>query len=1335
MLAALPGGYVDDSGATITTVEQDPADIVILSAADTTLALLAATCPQAAEFPSVRLANLLHLRQHASIDLYLDRVLQHARLIVIDHLGGESYWPYGTEQLVALCRRRGIALAMFSGDMSEDPNLTALSTVAPAVCHQLWRYLREGGPGNARELYRFIGAQFFGLAADVLPPRPLPPFALFHPQRDLAVLEDWQAQWLADAPCVAVLFYRAHLQAGNTQVFAALCDSLLARGLNPLPIALLSLKDAQCLSALRQLCTAQRVALILNTTAFAAATMDDPGDHALVDDIPVLQVVLSGGNEASWRADAHGLQPRDMAMHVALPEVDGRIISRAISFKGLGQRCERTQSDVVEYQPEPGRIAFVSELAQRWCRLRGLANADKRLALVLANYPTREGRIGNGVGLDTPASLIGILRRLAAEGYRVEDVPADGDALMRQLQQGVTNDPEQWALRPARQSLALADYLAFFATLPEANRSAIVARWGAPEADPMLRQGRFMIAGLRLGNVFVGIQPARGYQLDALANYHDPDLVPPHYYLAFYLWLRRTWASDAIVHVGKHGNLEWLPGKSVALSEQCWPDLIFGPMPHLYPFIVNDPGEGSQAKRRAQAVIIDHLMPPLTRAESFGPTRDLERLIDEFYEALTLDPRRAALLRKQVLALIVEHHLHADLGLSAPASEAEEQLLLNRTDSYLCELKESQIRDGLHVFGLSPEGRLLRDTLLALARHGVGDGQGRNASLVRALAADLLPDSHFDPLDADWGQPWTGARPAALAAISTQPWRTLGDTRERLELLALQLLEPPVGASSARETPAAEALREQSSLLRAEDSPRTGRSEFIRDGAGVEAPDALIANEFAPTTCVGASLLAMEHPATPDVPDSASRASSLLQKVPQTAAVLQRVETDLRPRLLACGEQELYQLCRGLSGRFVPPGPSGAPSRGRPDVLPTGRNFFSVDTRMIPTPTAWALGEKSAALLIERFMQDHGDYPRSLGLSVWGTATMRTGGDDIAQAFALLGVRPKWAEGSWRVSDFEVLPARRLGRPRVDVTLRVSGFFRDAFANVMQMFDAAVQKVAELDEPDALNPIRARIRGEAAELQAQGLDPVSARRRAGYRIFGAKPGAYGAGLQGLIDSRDWQDDADLARAYLEWGGYAYGQQVYGEARRDSFATRLSQLEAVVQNQDNREHDLLDSDDYYQFQGGMSAAVRHLSGAQPAILFGDHSNPEAPRIRSLGEEVSRVMRARVTNPKWLDGVKRHGYKGAFEMAATVDYLFAYDATTGVVRDDQYASLTEAYLNDPATREFLQRHNPDALLEIGERLLEAIQRGLWQAPGDYREQIEQHLLAAEQHLEER
>ena len=356
-----------------------------------------------------------------------------------------------------------------------------------------------------------------------------------------------------------------------------------------------------------------------------------------------------------------------------------------------------------------------------------------------------------------------------------------------------------------------------------------------------------------------------------------------------------------------------------------------------------------------------------------------------------------------------------------------------------------------------------------------------------------------------------------------------------------------------------------------------------------------------------------------------------------------------------------------LEGRFVPPGPSGAPSRGRLDVLPTGRNFYSVDVRHLPTPTAWRIGVQSAERLLERHLQDEGEHLQRLGLSVWGTATMRTGGDDIAQALALLGVRPVWQPGSQRVERIEVLPLEQLGRPRVDVTLRVSGFFRDAFANLIRLFDQAVQAVAELDEPEDMNPLAARVWQETLSHQDQGLDPVEARRQAGWRIFGAKPGAYGAGIQNAVEERLWQTRADLAEVYLNWGGYAYGQGAEGLPARAQFAERLQQLQAVLHNQDNREHDILDSNDYYQFQGGMLAAVETLRGAKAASYFGDSSQPDNPRIRTLKEELGRVVRARAVNPKWIAGMKRHGYKGAFELAATIDYLFAFDATSELVDD--------------------------------------------------------------------
>ncbi|KND56408.1 CobN component of cobalt chelatase involved in B12 biosynthesis [Candidatus Paraburkholderia kirkii] len=1253
LLRTTPGGFVDDAQG-VMRIDQTSAPIVVLSSADTTLALLASVFPRLeAGFPEVRLANQSFLRQPASVDFYVDDVLRHAKVVIVDHLGGESYWPYGIERLVALAKQEKQMLAMFSGDLTEDPNLVARSTADAAFCRELSRYLREGGARNAEEFLRAIAHRAFGFGREPRPPSPLPAVALHHPGRDVAAIEDWQARWTEGAPVVAILFYRAHLQSGNTAVFDTLIDALEERGMNPLPIAISSLKESVSREVVERLCAEHRVSLVLNTTAFAAGVIGESEAFEVAGDAPVLQVILSGGNREDWQKDNHGLNSRDVAMHVALPEVDGRIITRAVSFKGLAYRCQHTQVDVVRYQADEERVRFVAELSCRWCRLRRTPNAQKRIALVLANYPASEGRIGNGVGLDTPASAIGILSMLAREGYRVGEIPEHGDALIAALTEGVTNDSVVRDLRPALQSLSLDAYLDAYRVLPADARAALEKTWGAPQDDPTVRRGRFMIAGYRCGEVFVGIQPSRSRERNDYASYHDAELVPPHSYLVFYFWLRARFQADALVHVGKHGNLEWLPGKSVALSSSCWPDAILGPMPHLYPFIVNDPGEGSQAKRRAQAVIIDHLMPPLTRAENYGPLQDLERQVDEYYEALMVDARRAKLLRKSILENIVGNRLHEELGLDAPRDVAGEDVLLTRADAYLCELKEAQIRDGLHVFGVSPQGVQRRDTLLALGRFPVGDGQGANASLITAIARDLQLGDAFDPLDADWAAPWNGPRPHALQATSDAPWRHYGDTRERLESLALQLL------------------------------------------------------------C-----------------DEASAPG------PHASFVLQRLRGDVLARLDACGPQELTQLKRGLEGRFVSPGPSGSPSRGRPDVLPTGRNFYSVDTRALPTQAAWSLGVKSANALVERHVQDHGDYPRAIGLSVWGTATMRTGGDDIAQVFALIGVRPKWAAGSHRVTDFEILPISIFNRPRIDVTLRVSGFFRDAFAGLMHLFDAAVQAVAGLgDESADVNPIRARILRERDELIARGVDAEEARRRAGWRVFSTKLGAYGAGLQSLIDASQWQTDADLSAAYQGTGGYAYSQSGDGVEARASFGARLSTLDVVLHNQDNREHDLLDSNDYHQFQGGMIAAVRYLSGVQPRAYNADHSNPAAPRMRTLNEEIARVVRSRVVNPKWIDGVKRHGYKGASELAATVDYLFGYDATARVVSDHQYALVADAYVNDADTREFIAEHNPHALQSICERLLEAMERGLWQNPAGYREQVERHLLDAEQRIEGR
>ena len=1237
-LLAVQPGRIDD-GSEAVDPGQTPGEIVVLSTADSELACLArARADLPADFPALRLANLLQLRHNLSVDLYVERIVGRARLVCVRLLGGRGYWPYGIDEIAACCRDRGIALALLPGCGNEDADFAAMSTLDGAARARLQAYGDHGGIPNARN-FLLYAADLIG-RADALPgwaePAPLLSAGLYWPGAERADLAMVTAQWQAGAPTAALLFYRALVQSGGTAAVDAMTAALQAEGVNPLPVFVQSLKDGFASDLLAELFAGHPPDVIVNCTSFAVA-VPGAGDAAPPGgaDCPVLQAVLAAGDRDGWAEGSTGLTARDMAMNVALPEVDGRILSRAIAFKAQERFDTATEWPIVAHLPEPDRVRFVAAQAGRWARLRRTPAAERRLAVVLANYPNRDGRLGNGVGLDTPASAVAVLQALREAGYAVEGIPADGDALMRDLSAGPTSE----AVRDGGAFLPLDDYLTFLDGLPAAVGQAVTARWGAPEADPTVavRDGAagFVLPVLAFGRTLVGIQPARGRDVDALASYHDLALVPPHAYLAFYAWLRTAFDAHAVIHLGKHGTLEWLPGKALALSAACYPEAALGPLPHLYPFIVNDPGEGSQAKRRSAAVIVDHLTPPLTRAESYGPLKDLEALVDEYYDAAQGDPRRVEVLRGEILALMARIGLDRDLEAAArPVATAGDggdpaERQLQQLDAYLCELKELQIRDGLHVFGRAPEGRQCRDLLVALARLPRGHGRDGQASLLRALATDLGLES-WDPLEADPAAPWTGPFPPALAAMADGPWRIAGDTVERLELLAAALVE------------------------------------------GARAPE------------------------------SGWRAA---------AAVLAAIEAELRPAVAGCGAAELAGLLRGLDGRFVAPGPSGAPTRGRPEVLPTGRNFYSVDTRSVPTPAAWSLGWASAQLLVEDYLQRHGDWPRRMALTGWGTANMRTGGDDIAQALALMGVRPTWDAAARRVTGFEVLPLSALGRPRIDVTFRVSGFFRDAFPAQIDLLDSAARAVIALDEPAEENPLAAAAADEARALRAAGMDGEKARLQSGWRVFGSAPGSYGAGLQGMIDSGQWRERGDLAAAYLAGGGYAYGAGREGEAAGERFAARLAGAEAVVQNQDNREHDLLDSGEYYEFEGGMAAAVAHLRGAAPEVYHNDHAQPGRPRIRRLEDELARILRGRAANPKWIAGAMRHGYKGAFEMAASVDYLYAFAATTGLVKDHQFDLLFDAYLDDPAVRDFLARSNPAALREMAARFEEAVARGLW------------------------
>ena len=1091
--------------------------ILVLTNADTEiLALRSVVEGLPAGFPPVRAARPVEVPDLDGVTMVLVRLL-----------GGRRAWEEQFDELRRRCIAAGVPLLAFGGESAPDAELTALSTAAPAAVARAFEYLAHGGLANTEQLLRFVAGY------PHRPPVEVPAFGVLGtPAQDRS------------KPTIGVVFYRAHVLAGNTGFVEDLCAAIEAKGANALPVWCYSLRaDAGVFDLLRNVDV-----LVTTVLAMGVSDGDDWDASALAAlDVPVLQAVAATQPAAAWEQSTAGLTPIDVAMSVAIPEFDGRIIGVPFSFKEVVDDGDELGAPVTAYRTVPDRVERIAGLAARLAALRHVPNGDKRLAVVLSAYPTKKSRIGNAVGLDTPASVVDLLHVLRASGYRVDRIPDDGDALMAELADG--GECGRW---PAERYVAPA---------------GVTEAWGPSEAE-------FAFAGIDLGGVLVAIQPARGFGENPIAIYHSPDLAPTHHYLAFYRWLEEAWGAHAVVHVGKHGTLEWLPGKGVGLSSECFPDSALGDLPLVYPFVVNDPGEGTQAKRRGHAVIIDHLLPPMTRADSYDDVARLEALLDEHASIAALDPAKLPAIRAQVWELLVQAEIHRDLGVTdRPDGDDFDDLVLH-VDGYLCELKDAQIRGGLHILGRPPEGEAQLDLVLAITRLPQGDS-------VPALRRPTDGTRHdVDAAEAD-------AR-ATLAVIQSDGWTYAGD-----------------------------------------------------------------------------------HPTLRWVCD-------------RLVPALQRTTDEFTNTLGA------------LAGRHVPAGPSGAPTRGMAHVLPTGRNFFSVDPKAIPSRLAWDVGQKLANQLIERHIKEEGRPPATVGLVVWGTAAMRTGGDDVAEALALLGVRPVWAEESGRVTGIELIPDPELGRPRVDVTLRISGFFRDAFPHVIALLDDAVRLAGFDDDP---------------------------------RIFGSKPGAYGSGILALLESREWDDDADLAAVYTAWGGYSYGRAAMGAPAAEAMERRFSLIEVAVKNQDNREHDIFDSDDYLQDHGGMIATIRSLRGEEPKAWFGDSANPAEPKVRSLAEEAARVVRTRVLNPKWIGAMCRHGYKGAFEMAATVDYLFGYDATAHVVEDWMYERVTEAYVADPAVRKLFEQSNPWALRSIAERLLEAKERNLWDASPEALATLRSALLEAE------
>ncbi len=1114
----------------------------------------------------------------------------------------------------ARIRETGMPMVVLGGEQQPSAELMELSTVPIGVSAQAHRYLAEGGPANLAQLHAFLSDTVLLTGEGFEAPVEVPAWG---------VLE--RPPLSEELPRVGVLFYRAHQASGNTSFAHELADAIDATGQAVgVPIFSSSLRSApdalyDALGSLDAL-----VVTVLAAGGSQPARASAGGDDEAWDveriaalDIPVLQGLCLTSSREEWDASDDGVTPLDSASQIAIPEFDGRIITAPFSFK------EIDEDGLPRYVADAERCARVAGIAVNHARLRRIPPSERKVALMLSAYPTKHSRVGNAVGLDTPVSTIRLLRRMRDAGYNLgpvgavpglelEDDTEAGDALIHALIAAGGQDEEwltQAQLTDAHVRITTEQYDAWTADLHPELRAGMAEAWGpAPGRLFVNDSDEIVLATITAGNVVLLIQPPRGFGENPVAIYHDPDLAPSHHYLAAYRWLGASedtggFGAHAVVHLGKHGSMEWLPGKNAALSAACATDAAIGNLPLIYPFLVNDPGEGAQAKRRAHATIVDHLIPPMARAESYGDIARLEQLLDEHANIAAMDPAKLPAIRGEIWQLMHAAEMHRDLGLDERPGDEEFDDFILHVDGWLCEIKDAQIRDGLHVLGLAPAGEARVNLVLAILRASqVFGGESRAVPGLRAAL---------------------GLKEGAEATVAV----------DEIERQARDLVQ------------------------RMDDA------------------------------------------------DWAVGTAASLHDDPVVQEVLRFAASQVVPRLERTSD-ELDAVLHALGGGFIPAGPSGSPLRGLVNVLPTGRNFYTVDPRAVPSRLAWETGSAMADSLVQRYLEETGDHPESVGLSVWGTSAMRTSGDDVAEVLALLGVRPEWDEASRRVSDLKVVPLEELGRPRIDVTVRISGFFRDAFPHVVAMLDDAVRLVADLDEPDHLNFVRAHTRADLAEHGDE--------RRATTRIFGSKPGSYGAGILQVVESGSWRDDRDLAEVYTAWGGFAYGRGLDGAPAADDMRVNYRRIKVAAKNIDTREHDIADSDDYFQYHGGMVATVRALTGSDPKAYVGDSTTPDAVRTRTLQEETNRVFRARVVNPRWIGAMQRHGYKGAFELAATVDYLFGFDATTGVVHDWMYAALAQEYVLDDTNQAFMKQSNPWALRGIVEKLHEAVDRGLWAEP---------------------
>ena len=1223
-IASLPGNEPQEE---ITFIEQPRAPVIFLTSASTDITCLSSVLklPENQKWRNkIRALPIAYLSSNASIDHYISNTCNSAEIIIVRFLGSRSFWSYGFEQLnLWQIEKTNRHLIVVSGIDSKANDLNEISSINSKLLQFIQHLLNQGGVKNYNSFIDIIGKIYFNKEIDI--------------NNNSIDYNDELIKWKwaeSKYPNVAIFLYKSLYQSGNTELADSIIDISKKFKLNPKIIWIGSFKTKNINEKIIKLFKTENIEAIVTTTSFSSVEYsNDDISKNLWDllDVPVYQLLISSSSYNEWKKSTVGINPIDLSIQVVLPELDGRICTIPIAFKNLSHTDNELSVSVYKTEPYTKHIEWCFKYLKNLIYLRHTNNINKRIAIIVANYPVKDSRIANGVGLDTPASLLNILHWLLEEGYYLgeDPIPQTSNEIINRLISYRTNSEETKPNKP-QGYLKFDDYIMHWDKIDSIAKNNITNRWGEPSRSIQLEKQGFPINGIRFGNITILVQSNRGYEADNLSDLHSPDLPPTHKYISQYLWITKSFKANAIIHLGKHGSLEWLPGKGVGLSECCFPLILSPPVPNIYPFIVNDPGEGSQAKRRTHAIIIDHLTPPLSNSGSFNYLIEIENLIDEYYESKLVRDNRNKLIEKKIIKILIENSWPGiDLNIKSNNYEnINFQEIIDKAESYLCEIKQSQIRTGLHIFGVDQNIDNLIQLILSISNVPTINVPG----LSQCIALDL--------------------------GFTFDPWNN--EESENLKSLDIDLFKRYTNITARKVGQIVEWLNVIGSYI----------IEFH---------------------CI--KILNYTPEKTRDIILDSKLINYLDYENPNI--FINHLINNILPKLLKSSNNEKTNLLKALEGKRILSGPSGAPTRGKLEVLPTGKNFFSVDIRAIPTETAWDLGKRSAEKILELYLQENGEHLSHLAISIWGTSTMRNGGEDICQLLSLMGLKPVWDGTLRRVVDLDIIPISVLNRPRVDVTLRISGLFRDSFPQVIELIRRGQNLIGNLDEPCSMNPLADSYRKGKTES----------------RIYGSAPGSYGAGLQEIINSGSWETQSDLANAFVEWSKWRYESSNNIINDKKGLLNNLAEVKVVIHSQDNREHDILDSDDYYQFQGGLISAIKKASGTNPHSYFADNSRYGRPRVHTLSKEIDKVVRSRLLNPKWLEGMKNHGYKGAFEMSASLDYLFSFDATTNLVPNWCYQSITKNWLEDKNTRNFIIDNNPWALRDIAERLLEASNRNLW------------------------